>query len=172
MKKEDFFEMSYLEMGKVTGKHRQRFSEYNAGKPIGEKALNDYAESFGVSPGTLLDWIIEWRDYDVFDPEATYGRAYREIENADFFAGDDKRLGRFSGNAVMGREVFLGLSFEDMREMLQVSNYRLHRFIAGVMMEEKTIRLLAHIFKITPGTFLDWFTQWKRKQASAGVAVG
>lgn len=162
MDKQEFFEMSNLRMSQITGKGRQRFSEYNAGKPIGEKALFEYSEKFGVSPGTLLDWIIEWRDYDVFDPDATYARAYRETESDDFFVGDDKRLGRFEGDPVMRKEIFLGLSVEEMREMLQISNHRLNSFIKGTRMDEKTIRMLAHIFRLTPGSFLDWFTEWKR----------
>lgn len=170
MNKEEFFALSYMEIGRITGKRRQRFSEYNAGKPMGERALIKNSEKFGVSPGTLLDWIIEWREFDVFDPDAPYVRKYQETENVNFFVGDDNRFG-LSGNPVMSEEVFLGLSVEDMQEMLTMPSNRMNCFLTGTMMDEKTIRMLASIFKITPGTFLDWFMKWKEKNSRVSASA-
>lgn len=161
MKKEDFLELTHVQLSEITGRQRQRFSEYNAGKAIGEKTITDYARKFGVSPGTLMDWIIEWRTFDIYDPNATYGRKLKIASDREF--DDDRRFGRdISG--LMPKEIFLGLDLSDLCEMLQMQHNRMRGFIGGTSMDEKTIRRSAEVFKITPGTFLDWFIQWKELQ--------
>lgn len=164
MKKEEFMRLTGAEMAEITKSPSTRWSEYTAGKPIGEEKIFELTLYFDVSPGTLFDWIIEWRDYDPQDPSAPYKRIGKTfMRNAIYPFDDEHRLGSPENlkRPLISKEKFVNSDFTDLVTLTDIPTYRWKDYKNGIYMTESFMRTLSQLFRITPGTFLDWMIAWR-----------
>ncbi len=70
--KHEFMRLPTYKLVELTGISPQRWAEYKAGKGLTEMKIREIASKFKIMPGTLLDWMIEWREFDVDDPDAPW----------------------------------------------------------------------------------------------------
>ncbi|MBW4635501.1 MAG: hypothetical protein KME30_27525 [Iphinoe sp. HA4291-MV1] len=55
---EEFLTMPAQQLSKMTGVPGARWSEWQRGRGLSERNLVSVSSTLGISPGTLLDWII------------------------------------------------------------------------------------------------------------------
>ncbi len=141
--KEEFFQKTQTELSTITDICLTRWSDWYHGRiSLSEPTLRKMAQSFEVSPGTVLDWLIEWRKKDPIPKQ--------KIERYD------------PAPCPYSKWEFFSLSNKELKEQTGISEPRWSEWYSGkIALSELAARRIGRVLGVSPGMAFDWMMQWR-----------
>ncbi|MBW4636472.1 MAG: hypothetical protein KME30_32740 [Iphinoe sp. HA4291-MV1] len=122
-----------------------RWSDWYHGKSsLSEPTLRKMAQSLNVSPGTVLDWLMEWRKKDPI-PKA--------------------KIERYTLASIpYSKWEFFSLSNRELKDQTGILESRWSEWYSGkIALSELSARKIGRVLGISPGTAFDWVMEWRER---------